>query len=70
MEKIYNEFLEKSMFYYYSRADFEKCYNRVPEQRNYTFKKCLDHFNDKQFIEILELGTSRSFVDGRYPRCV
>ena len=67
MEKIYNDFLEKSMFYYYSKYDFEKCYNRVPEQRNYTFKKCLDYFNDRDFIEILELGTSRSFVDGRYP---
>ena len=28
MEKIYNNFLEKSMFYYYSKADFEKCYGR------------------------------------------
>ena len=68
MEKVYNNFLEKSMFYYYSKEDFEKCYGRVPKQRNYTFKKCLDSFNDKDWlIEILELGTSRSFVDGRYP---
>ena len=28
MEKVYNNFLEKSMFYYYSKADFEKCYGK------------------------------------------
>lgn len=67
MEFLYNKYLEEAMFYYYTKEDFKKCYNRVPEQRNYTFKKCLEHFKNKNFLDILELGTSRSFVDGKYP---
>jgi len=67
MENLYNEFLNKAMFYYYSHDKFKKCYDRVPKQRDFTFKKCLDYFKDKDFINILELGTSRSFVDGKYP---
>lgn len=67
MEDKYNKFLKESLFYYYSEEKFIKCYDRVPKQRDYTFKYCLDHFKNKDFVNILELGTSRSFVDGRFP---
>lgn len=67
MEELYNKYLEEAMFHYYSKKDFEKCYDRVPKQRNYTFKKCLEYLEHKNFLNILELGTSRSFVDGKYP---
>ena len=67
MEAIYNEFLKNAMVYYYSEEDQLKCYGSVPKQRDYTFNKCIEHFKNSDFINILELGTSRSFVDGRYP---
>lgn len=67
MDKIYNEYLSKSMFYYYTEEDFIKCYDYIPRQRDYTFNYCINYFENKEFINILELGTSRSFVDGRFP---
>lgn len=66
-EYIYNDFLKKSLSYYYSDKDLKKFYNTIPKQRDYTFCKCLKYFKDYEFINIVELGTSRSFVDGRYP---
>lgn len=70
IENIYNSFLEKGIFNYYSEDIFKKHYGRVPLQRNLTFKYCLDYFNDYDFINIIELGTSRSLVDGKYRGCL
>ena len=68
MEDIYNNFLKEGLIsHYYSEEDFVKCYGRVPKQRDYTFKYCLNHLKSKNHVNILELGTSRSFVDGKYP---
>ena len=69
MQQVYNSFLKDAMFYYYSKDEFEKCYCRVPKQRDYTFNKCINYFKDYNYsvINIVELGTSRSFVDGKYP---
>lgn len=66
MEGIYNNFLKQGLSQYYSKEDFVKCYGRVPRQRDYTFNYCLNHLKKKNNINILELGTSRSFVDGKY----
>ena len=59
------EYLEKTMSYYYSDNLFIKYYNKIPKSRYNTFKYCYDYFKDKNPI-IVELGTSRSFIDGRY----
>ena len=67
MEDRYNRYLSKSVSYYYSNEVFFKYYGGVPKQRDFTFNKCLNHFQNKDFINIVELGTSRSFVDGRFP---
>jgi hypothetical protein len=37
--------------------------------RYYSFKYCLDYLSKLQNIEVLELGTCRSFVDGAYEGC-
>ena len=66
MEEIYNKYLAGAMGKYYNDQLFIQCYKRVPKMRNISFKYCLDYFKDKDFINILELGTSRSFVDGKY----
>jgi len=67
MEDRYNKYLAKSLSYYYPDEIFFKFYKRVPKQRDFTFNKCLNYFQNKDFINIVELGTSRSFVDGRFP---
>lgn len=67
MEEIYNKYLSKAMGKYYSDDLFIRYYKRVPSMRNITFKYCLDYFKDQDNLNILELGTSRSFVDGKFP---
>jgi hypothetical protein len=37
--------------------------------RDVTFSYCLDFLNKKKNVNILELGTTRSFVDGKYKGC-
>ena len=63
----YNDFLKKALFKYYSRDTFIKIYGEIPKQRDYTFSYCIDHLKDIDNIKIAELGTSRSFVDGKFP---
>ena len=65
------ELLNKAISYYYHDDVFLKYFNRVPLSRYYTFKYCYDYFNENNLnkINILELGTSRSFVDGRFEGC-
>lgn len=70
MEEIYNKFLQDGIFKYYSEEIFLKVYNYVPKQRNVTFKYCIDYFNNHNKINIVELGTSRSFVDGKFKGCL
>ena len=59
------EYLENAMSYYYNDDLFIKYYDKIPKSRYTTFKYCYDYFKDKNPI-IVELGTSRSFIDGRY----
>ena len=67
LEDTYNKHLKESLFHYYSAQELQSLYGYVPKQRDYTFGRCLHYFKDYDFINILELGTSRSFVDGKYP---
>jgi len=70
IEEIYNGFLKNGVLQYYSEDTFLKLYNYVPKQRDETFKYCLEYFNDYDKINIVELGTSRSFVDGAFRGCL
>jgi len=71
-EHEYLDLLNKALGYYAADDLFIKYFGRVPKSRDFTFKYCLDFINnlrkdDKKII--LELGTSRSFTDGRFPGC-
>ncbi len=71
VEKLeqYGELLDKALSYYSSNELFEKYFNRVPKSRYHTFKYCFDEFEKNNMKTVVELGTSRSFVDGRFPGC-
>lgn len=62
------DYLENAMSYYYNDDIFIKYYNRVPKTRYHTFKYCFDYFKDKNPI-IVELGTTRSYLDGKFEGC-
>jgi len=69
MEK-YKDYLEQAVRYYQSDEVFISCFGYVPKTRYTTFKYCLDYINSLDRVAtIVELGTSRSFVDGRFPGC-
>lgn len=68
-EDIYNTYLHNALQFYYSNDEFIKYYTYVPKSRDYTFKYCLDYLKNKNDIVIVELGTSRSFTDGRFEGC-
>jgi hypothetical protein len=70
IEEIYNNYLKSGLSDYYSDETFKNCYGYVPKLRDETFKYCLDYFKDHNKINIVELGTSRSFVDGKYRGCL
>jgi hypothetical protein len=72
IENKYLDYLNKALSYYSSDDLFVKFFGRVPKSRDITFKYCLDFINNKEKDGkkiILELGTSRSFTDGRFPGC-
>lgn len=65
----YKNYLDKAMSYYYSDIEFLKFYNKVPKSRYYSFKFTLEYIKKHNLKSVLELGTSRSFVDGRFEGC-
>lgn len=67
----YNDFLKNAMFHYYTDDENIKYFGKIPKSRDITFKYCLEHLNTKKEHKcIVELGTSRSFVDGKYEGCL
>ena len=54
---------------YYSSDEFIELYGRVPKFREDTLQYCWDIFNLQKFDTIVEMGTSRSFVDGKHIGC-
>ena len=68
LEKNRN-YLEKAIGYYYSNEEQAKYFDTVPLSRYHTFKRCYDHMKEREKPVIVELGTSRSFVDGRFKGC-
>ena len=70
MQDLYLNYLKNGILYYTPESIFIKVFDRFPLQRDITFKYCLDHINNLTGnTVILELGTSRSFTDGRFPGC-
>jgi hypothetical protein len=65
----YRELLDKAVSYYTPDETFIKYFDRIPKSRYYTFKYCFDYFEKNNMKTMVELGTSRSFVDGRFPGC-
>jgi SAM-dependent methyltransferase len=65
----YKEYLDKALSYYYDDLTFIKYFHKVPKSRYYTFKYILDYIKKNNLENILELGTSRSYVDGRFEGC-
>lgn len=65
----YRELLDRALSYYTSDETFVKYFNRVPKSRYHTFKYCFEYFEEHDMKTMVELGTSRSFVDGRFPGC-
>lgn len=61
--------MEECFFPYYSKEQFEEYFGRVPKFRYDTFKYCWDNVKKNNFKTIVELGTTRSFVDGKYEGC-
>ena len=61
------DYLKKAVEYYFSKEQQTKYFGYVPLTRYDTFKYCFE--NCKSNPIIVELGTSRSFVDGRFEGC-
>lgn len=65
----YKDYLDNAMGYYYDKLTFLKFYQREPHSRFYSFKYVIEYIKANKFKNILELGTSRSYVDGRFEGC-
>jgi hypothetical protein len=65
----YKEYMDGAFAPYYTEEQFIESYGRIPKFRYDTFKYCWDWIREKELKTIVELGTSRSFVDGKYPGC-
>lgn len=65
----YKELMDNAMLHYNSEEEYKQSFGRVPLFRYDTLKCCLDYFNENKLKNIVELGTSRSFVDGKYVGC-
>ena len=61
--------LDNAIEYYYSIEEQEKYFGKKPKSRYFTFRYCFDNINNNVNPVIVELGTSRSFVDGRFEGC-
>ena len=70
MEEIYNKYHSEAFKDYFSDEIFIKYYNKIPKFRDYTFNYCINYFKNKDFIHIVELGTTRSFVEGKFKGCL
>jgi len=65
----YKDLLDNALSYYTSNETYIKYFGRIPLSRYYTFKYCFEEFEKNNMKTVVELGTSRSFVDGRFEGC-
>ena len=57
------------MSYYYDDLTFLKLYKKLPKTRYHTIKFLVDYISKNNLKNIVELGTIRSYVDGRFEGC-
>ena len=60
---------KKYMDFCFRNMDYRSFDKKEPLNRYHTFKYCFDYLNTLETCNVLEMGTSRSFVDGRFPGC-
>lgn len=65
----YREYLENAMGYYYDKLTFLKFFHKEPKSRYHTFRYVIEYIKNNKMKDVLELGTSRSYVDGRFEGC-
>lgn len=65
----YKPYLEKALSYYYDDLTFLKLYKKLPKTRYHTIKFLVDYISKNNLKNIVELGTIRSYVDGRFEGC-
>lgn len=64
------DLLDKANSYYWSNEEVVTYFGRMPKSRYWSFRTACDHLKSlNRPLTIVELGTSRSFVDGRFPGC-
>lgn len=65
----YEILLRDAIKYYYNDDLYYKYFDKYPLMRDSTFKYCLKEFEKMNGKIMVELGTTRSFVDGRFEGC-
>lgn len=65
----YKPYMQSAFSPYCSRDQFIEHFGRYPSMRYRTFKYCWDHVMKNNLKTIVEIGTSRSFVDGMFEGC-
>ena len=65
----YKDYLNNAMGYYYDKLTFLKYFCKEPKSRYYSFKYVIEYIKVNKLKNVLELGTSRSYVDGRFEGC-
>ena len=61
--------MDNAHWNYTTKEQFEQYYNRIPKFRYDTMKYCWDQVEKYNFKTVVELGTTRSYVDGKFPGC-
>lgn len=72
LQKEYNNYLYESQYncYHLKKNKFIPTYGRIPALRDHTFSYCIEELKKKKNVNIIELGTTRSFVSAQYPGCL
>lgn len=65
----YKELMDNAMLHYNTKEEYTQYFGKVPLFRYDTIRCCLDVFIKNNLKTIVELGTSRSFVDGKFEGC-
>ncbi len=65
----YKMYMDNAHWNYTTKEQFEQYYGRIPKFRYDTMKYCWDQVEKYNFKTVVELGTTRSYVDGKFPGC-
>ena len=62
----YKMYMDNAHWNYTTKEQFEQYYGRIPKFRYDTMKYCWDQVEKYNFKTVVELGTTRSYVDGKF----